>query len=96
MVADTIVERRDVLASVVWRVIGAWDAGTVARKFELQVGKDLQYIRLNGTLVGGAVGVEGVVVDGDGVVGVDGPVGVAGAFGGTSAAATSAFASVFP
>ncbi len=57
VVADTIVERRDVIAAVVWRVIRTWDAETVSRKFELQVGKDLQYIRLNGTLVGGGVGV---------------------------------------
>ncbi len=57
VVADTIVERRDVIAAVVWRVIRTWDAETVSRKFELQVGKDLQYIRLNGTLVGGGIGV---------------------------------------
>lgn len=57
VVTDTIVERRDVIAAVVWRVINKWDAQTVSRKFELQVGRDLQYIRINGTLVGGAVGV---------------------------------------
>lgn len=57
LVADTIVERRDVIAAVVWRVIRKWDAETVSRKFELEVGKDLQYIRLNGTMVGGTVGV---------------------------------------
>jgi uncharacterized membrane-anchored protein YjiN (DUF445 family) len=57
VVADTIVDRRDVIASVVWRVIRKWDAETVARKFELQVGSDLQYIRINGTVVGGMVGV---------------------------------------
>jgi uncharacterized membrane-anchored protein YjiN (DUF445 family) len=37
-------------------VIQKWDAETVSRKFELYVGKDLQYIRINGTLVGGLVG----------------------------------------
>lgn len=57
VVADTIVERRDVIAAVIWRVIRSWDAATVSRKFELQVGKDLQFIRINGTVVGGAVGV---------------------------------------
>jgi uncharacterized membrane-anchored protein YjiN (DUF445 family) len=54
--ADAIVERRAVIASVVRRVIRSWDAETVARKFELYVGRDLQYIRVNGTLVGGSVG----------------------------------------
>jgi uncharacterized membrane-anchored protein YjiN (DUF445 family) len=57
VVADTIVDRRDVIASVVWHVIRKWDAATVSRKFELQVGSDLQYIRINGTVVGGMVGV---------------------------------------
>ena len=57
MVADTIVDRRDVISSVVWRVIRKWDAETISRKFELQVGSDLQYIRINGTVVGGMVGV---------------------------------------
>jgi uncharacterized membrane-anchored protein YjiN (DUF445 family) len=57
VVADTIVEGRDVIASIVKRVIRKWDGETVARKFELYVGKDLQYIRINGTVVGGAVGV---------------------------------------
>jgi uncharacterized membrane-anchored protein YjiN (DUF445 family) len=52
----TIAERRDVIAALVKRVIRKWDGETVSRKFELQVGKDLQYIRINGTLVGGLVG----------------------------------------
>ena len=56
LVAETIVDRRDVISAVVWRVIRSWDAQTVSHKFELQVGKDLQYIRINGTLVGGFVG----------------------------------------
>lgn len=56
VVTDTIVGRRDVIAAVVQRVIRKWDAETVSRKLELYVGKDLQYIRINGTLVGGLVG----------------------------------------
>jgi uncharacterized membrane-anchored protein YjiN (DUF445 family) len=56
VVIDTIVERRDVIAAVVWRVIRKWDAETISGKLELQVGRDLQYVRINGTLVGGAVG----------------------------------------
>ncbi|MGE5651690.1 DUF445 domain-containing protein [Noviherbaspirillum sp. UKPF54] len=53
---DTLVERREMIADLVTRVIRKWDAETVSRKFELHVGKDLQYIRINGTLVGGLVG----------------------------------------
>jgi uncharacterized membrane-anchored protein YjiN (DUF445 family) len=37
-------------------VIRKWDAETMSRKLELHVGRDLQYIRINGTLVGGLVG----------------------------------------
>ena len=36
--------------------INKWDAEATSRKIELQVGKDLQFIRINGTLVGGLVG----------------------------------------
>ena len=38
------------------RVVRNWDASTLVERLELQVGKDLQYIRINGTLVGGLVG----------------------------------------
>ncbi len=53
---ETIVSRRQVIAELVQRVIRKWDAETISRKVELHVGKDLQYIRINGTLVGGMVG----------------------------------------
>jgi uncharacterized membrane-anchored protein YjiN (DUF445 family) len=53
---EAVVSRREVIASLVERVIKKWDADTVSRKFELYVGRDLQYIRINGTLVGGLVG----------------------------------------
>jgi uncharacterized membrane-anchored protein YjiN (DUF445 family) len=53
---ETIVHRRGEIAQLVKRVIGKWDPETIARKVELHVGKDLQYIRINGTLVGGLVG----------------------------------------
>src|SRR3569832_372377 len=53
---EAISGRRQVIAALVERVIRKWDADTVSRKFELYVGKDLQYIRINGTIVGGLVG----------------------------------------
>ena len=34
-----------------------WDSADMSRHIELNIGKDLQYIRINGTLVGGLVGV---------------------------------------
>ena len=33
-----------------------WDAHDMARLIELNIGKDLQYIRINGTIVGGLIG----------------------------------------
>lgn len=40
------------LATFIAEVIAQWDARTITEKLELRVGKDLQYIRVNGTLVG--------------------------------------------
>jgi uncharacterized membrane-anchored protein YjiN (DUF445 family) len=53
---EAIVSRREAIADLVARVIQQWDAETMSRKLELHVGKDLQYIRINGTIVGGLVG----------------------------------------
>ncbi|HEV2612962.1 MAG TPA: DUF445 domain-containing protein [Noviherbaspirillum sp.] len=61
---DAIVKRREMIADLVARVIRKWDAETISRKLELHVGKDLQYIRINGTLVGGVVGLLLHVVSG--------------------------------
>ncbi len=43
-------------AKFIGGVIGAWDGKTITEKLELRVGKDLQYIRVNGTLVGFMLG----------------------------------------
>lgn len=37
-------------------VVGSWDARTITDRLELRVGTDLQYVRVNGTLVGFLVG----------------------------------------
>ena len=34
-----------------------WDSADMSRQVELNIGKDLQFIRINGTLVGGMIGV---------------------------------------
>ncbi len=44
------------IASLITSGFQRWDERTIAEKLEIQVGKDLQYIRINGTLVGGLVG----------------------------------------
>ena len=47
---------RDRLSSFIGIVVGGWDAGMIVEKLELRVGRDLQYVRINGTLVGALVG----------------------------------------
>ena len=37
-------------------VVHNWDARTVSDRLELVLGSDLQYIRINGTIVGALVG----------------------------------------
>ena len=44
------------IVTLVSETVRRWDGRTVARRIEAVVGRDLQYIRLNGTLVGGCVG----------------------------------------
>jgi len=44
------------IGAYIERVVRNWDATTLVERLELQVGKDLQFIRINGTLVGGLVG----------------------------------------
>jgi uncharacterized membrane-anchored protein YjiN (DUF445 family) len=45
------------LTTVITHTIERWDGREAARRIELHVGRDLQFIRINGTIVGGLVGV---------------------------------------
>jgi uncharacterized membrane-anchored protein YjiN (DUF445 family) len=49
-------ELRDGIAQHIASTVRQWDDATLVRDVELNIGRDLQFIRLNGTLVGGAVG----------------------------------------
>ena len=42
--------------SLISSTVGNWQGKELSEKLELEVGKDLQFIRVNGTLVGGIVG----------------------------------------
>ncbi|WP_431269305.1 DUF445 domain-containing protein [Dankookia sp. P2] len=44
------------LAGFIAQVVAGWDTAQVTEKIELRVGRDLQYVRMNGTLVGFLVG----------------------------------------
>ncbi|MDP9459324.1 MAG: DUF445 domain-containing protein [Actinomycetota bacterium] len=56
-VAGYVVERfAGDLADVVGSTVARWDTEETSRRIELQVGRDLQWIRVNGTVVGGLAG----------------------------------------
>ncbi|MGB6040395.1 MAG: DUF445 family protein [Gordonia sp. (in: high G+C Gram-positive bacteria)] len=44
------------IISVITETVRGWDAEETSRKIELQVGRDLQFIRINGTVVGSLAG----------------------------------------
>ncbi|GMM95590.1 DUF445 domain-containing protein [Microbacterium sp. MTN4-12] len=53
-----VVDRhRHDIASIITDTVERWDAEDTTRKIELMVGRDLQYIRLNGTVIGALAGV---------------------------------------
>jgi uncharacterized membrane-anchored protein YjiN (DUF445 family) len=47
---------RDALSEIVSETIERWDPHETSRRIELHIGRDLQFIRVNGTVVGGLVG----------------------------------------
>src|SRR6476660_2668935 len=51
------------IVKLVSETIRGWDAQTVTNRLEAAVGRDLQYIRINGTLVGGLVGLSLYAID---------------------------------
>lgn len=53
----------DGIVRLVSETVRGWDARTITRRLENAVGRDLQYIRINGTIVGGLVGLVIHVVD---------------------------------
>jgi uncharacterized membrane-anchored protein YjiN (DUF445 family) len=53
---NLIISNRTTISQTIQQTISNWDEKTVVDKLEVQVGRDLQFIRINGTLVGGFVG----------------------------------------
>ena len=48
---------RDEIGLLIGEVVHNWDARTVSDRLELVLGSDLQYVRINGSIVGALVGV---------------------------------------
>ncbi|MBI5090045.1 MAG: DUF445 domain-containing protein [Actinobacteria bacterium] len=47
---------RGEVSRMIESTVARWDAESTSRRMELQVGRDLQFIRINGTVVGGLAG----------------------------------------
>ena len=57
-VAESLLARfQQQFSLLITEVVQRWDADVVTEKIETELGPDLQFIRLNGSLVGGAAGV---------------------------------------
>ena len=61
--AGLVASYGDGIVTLVSETVRGWDAQTVTGRLENAVGRDLQYIRINGTLVGGLVGVVIHIID---------------------------------
>ncbi|HEV8381947.1 MAG TPA: DUF445 domain-containing protein [Gemmatimonadales bacterium] len=54
--AGVVEKYRHEIGDLIAQTVASWDAEATSRRFELAVGRDLQFVRINGTLVGGLVG----------------------------------------
>ncbi|HEX6967190.1 MAG TPA: DUF445 domain-containing protein [Gemmatimonadaceae bacterium] len=56
-IALHLVERyQSEVGQLIAQTVSSWDPDVTSQRIELSIGKDLQFIRINGTLVGGLVG----------------------------------------
>jgi uncharacterized membrane-anchored protein YjiN (DUF445 family) len=53
---EVLLNNKKVIGDLISSTVKSWDGKEVSEKLELEIGKDLQYIRINGTLVGGLIG----------------------------------------
>ncbi|ATA90454.1 DUF445 domain-containing protein [Capnocytophaga stomatis] len=51
-----VLKNKNEVGQLISETVGNWKGRELSEKLELEVGKDLQFIRINGTLVGGLVG----------------------------------------
>ena len=55
-IVATVSAQRHQVAELIASTVRQWDGDTMAQKIEGQIGADLQYIRINGTVIGGLAG----------------------------------------
>ncbi len=56
LVLGVVEQYRPEVSALIARTVEGWDATAASQKIEVQIGRDLQFIRINGTIVGGLVG----------------------------------------
>jgi len=56
-IESLLLRHRHQVSRLIVEVVKSWDAREVSKKIEKEIGRDLQYIRINGTVVGGIAGV---------------------------------------
>ncbi len=56
IVTYAVEQAREEVSALIATTVAQWDADATSAKIELQIGRDLQFIRINGTVVGGLVG----------------------------------------
>jgi uncharacterized membrane-anchored protein YjiN (DUF445 family) len=56
LVLGVVDQYRPEVAELIARTVEGWDATAASAKIEVQIGRDLQFIRINGTIVGALVG----------------------------------------
>jgi uncharacterized membrane-anchored protein YjiN (DUF445 family) len=56
LTANVVERYRQEIGDLIAQTVASWDPEATSRRFELAVGRDLQFVRINGTIVGGLVG----------------------------------------
>ena len=56
MAAQLVGRYREEIGELITDTVAKWDPQATSQRIELAVGRDLQFIRINGTLVGGLAG----------------------------------------
>lgn len=51
-----LLHNKKMIGELIASTVKSWDPAEVSRKLELEIGSDLQYIRISGTVVGGLIG----------------------------------------
>lgn len=55
-ILEKLIEYKGLISHFIASTVKSWDGKEVSEKLELEIGKDLQYIRINGAVVGGTAG----------------------------------------